>query len=297
MNVRSFAAIRAILGVLMTVCKLQAADPSVNWISDSYGSFEVILTGTGPGWSGTVTSPSGLWQLQTANVIGCPTPTSSLVFVDNVGDATFLGQLPSQFPAPSSSAGAPFNTASICTFGGYLDYFQSFAPINDGNSLIYGYLNELSKYGPFQDWFGMSTISITSIPNPEDPSTWTWTAKYTASGENLEAPEPSTISIMGVAALLGIARLFCKNPKLRCKASPLKRELFLQNAGFEMVFCDSRPIPWLNNQRSPQTIIWRASAPFAAVSPICRAKSRLVQKGGRQKGINKRQDGPWHTAS
>ena len=199
----------------MTVCKLQAADPAVNWISDSYGSFDVVLTGTGPGWSGTVTSPSGLWQLFSANVINlqCPSPASSLVFVENVGNATFLGQLPPQVPAPNPSAMAPFNTPSIGTYGGYMDQFSPAAPINDENSLVYGYLNDLSDFGPYQDWSGMSTISITSIPNPDDPSTWIWMASYAACGENLEAPEPSTISFAALAAIFGILRVFCKGRK------------------------------------------------------------------------------------
>ena len=197
----------------MTVCKLQAANPSVNWISDSSGSFDVILTGTGPGWSGTIKSPSGLWQLQSANLIGCPVQISSLVFVENVGHATFLGELPPEVPAPSPSAIVPFNTPSIGTYGGYMDYFSPVVPIKDENDLAYGYLNDLSDFGPYQDWSGLSTISITSIPNPNDPSTWTWMASYSACGENLEAPEPNAISFAVVAAIFGIARVFCKSPK------------------------------------------------------------------------------------
>jgi hypothetical protein len=203
------------LGLLLTVCRLQAANPSVDWISDSYSSFDVALSGTGPGWSGTVTSPSGLWQLFSANIfnLACPTPTSSLVFVDNVGDATFLGQLPPQFPAPDPSSMAPFNAASIGTYGGYMDQFRPVAPISDENGLVCGYLHDLSNDGPYQDWSGMSTITITSMPDANDMSTWTWIANYAASGENLEAPEPNTICIMGAAVLFGIGRLFCKFPK------------------------------------------------------------------------------------
>jgi hypothetical protein len=198
------------LGLLLTVCRLQAAGPSVDWISDSDSSFDVILSGTGSGWSGSVTSPSGLWQLLSANIIDltCPTPTSSLVFVDNVGNATFLGQLPPQMPAPDPSATAPFNTASIGTYGGYMDYFSPNAPITDENSLVYGFLHDLSDCGPYQDWSGLSTISVTSMPNPNDISTWTWVANYAACGANLEAPEPNTVSFLAVAAILGIGCRF-----------------------------------------------------------------------------------------
>lgn len=212
-NGRSFVSVPGILGMLITVCKLQAADPSVDWISDSYGSFDVVLSGTGPGWSGTIQSPSGLWQLQSANVIACSAQTPSLAFVDNVGNATFLGKLPPEILAPDPSAAAPFNTASIGTYGGYMDQSSPNTPITGHNSLVYGFLHDLSDCGPFLNWSGMSTISITSIPNPDDISTWTWIAQYTASGQslespNLEAPEPSTISFAALAAIFCIARIF-----------------------------------------------------------------------------------------
>jgi hypothetical protein len=209
------------LGLLLTVCRLQAAGPSIDWVSDSYSSFDVVLSGTGPGWSGTVTSPSGLWQLLSANIINltCPTPTSSLVFVDNVGNATFLGQLPAQFAAPDPSSIAPFNTASIGTYGGYTDYFSPAVPISDENDLVYGYLHDLSNDGPYQDWSGMSTMTIISMPNPNDISTWTWMATYAAYGQNLEAPEPTTLSMTALAAVLSFSSMFCKSSKLDSESS------------------------------------------------------------------------------
>ncbi len=94
-----------------------------------------------------------------------------------------------------------------------MDYFSPVAPIKDENNLAYGYLNNLSDFGPYQDWSGLSTISITSIPDPNDPSTWTWMASYSACGENLEAPEPNTMSFAAVATILGILRMFCKSQK------------------------------------------------------------------------------------
>jgi hypothetical protein len=42
-----------------------------------------------------------------------------------------------------------------------------------------------------------------------DTSTWTWTAQYFGSGDNLEAlaaPEPGTISLCGLFLLMGILR-------------------------------------------------------------------------------------------
>ena len=196
-----------LLGALIAASKLQAG-PSADWISDSNGSFDVILSGTGPGWSGTIVSPSGLWQLSSANIIYYPVSEQNLseVSIDNVGAATFLGSLSSQFPMPQTSAPAPFNTASIGTYGGYQDYFNPSAPIKDGNPLVYGYLAGL-------DWSGMSTFSITSMPNVNDTSSWAWTASYSACGQSLEAPEPGTISIGGLAALFAMACRFRKSVK------------------------------------------------------------------------------------
>jgi hypothetical protein len=191
-----------LLGALMATCKLQAG-PSVDWISDSSSSFDVVLTGTGPGWSGTVTSPSGLWQLSSADIIDYPASgqNSSEVFIDNSGVATYLGALSPQFPAPDPAAFAPFNTVSIGTYGGYQDYFNPLAPINDGNSLIYGYLAGL-------DWSGMSTITVTSMPSLNSTSGWDWSANYSACGGSLAAPEPSPISLAALAGVIIIASSF-----------------------------------------------------------------------------------------
>jgi hypothetical protein len=209
------------LGALMLVCKLQAG-PSVDWISDSYGSFNVVLSGVGPGWSGTIMSPSGLWQLSSANIIYYPVSeaNASKVFIDNAGAATFLGSLSSQFTEPDPTAFPPFNTVSIGTYGGYQDYFYPTAPIKDGNPLVYGYLSGL-------DWSGMSIFSITSMANVNDPSSWAWTASYSACGENLEAPEPNTISFGALAVMFGMAFGFCKS---------LKRDGLFSNAVKNVLF-------------------------------------------------------------
>ena len=192
--------------MLVTACSLQA-DPYVDWVSDSYSSFDVILSGTGPGWTGTVTSPSGLWQLSTYNIIQYSAPSSvtpGQVMVDNSGYATFLGQLPPLFPPPN-----PFNSAvSIGTFGGYNQFFDPAGPINDGNPMNYGYLVGAN-------WWGDSTISVTSTPNLEDVSTWGWTAEYMASGASLvfvtPVPEPTTTSIGVLIVILGFASKLYKD--------------------------------------------------------------------------------------
>jgi hypothetical protein len=186
--------------------------PSINWISDSYNSFDVVFSGTGTGWSGTIISPSGLWQLFTGNLIDPyvnPINNQTLVYIDNVGIATFLGQLPSQYTTPNVGDDPP--GVSLGTYGGYNNYFAPVAPIQDGNGLGHGYLANLGDYlisppGSQTDaslnWGGDSTISVTSIPDVNDTSTWTWTAEYYASGGSLEVPEPSTIALAGLSGAL-----------------------------------------------------------------------------------------------
>ncbi len=200
----------------MLACQLQA-DPIVNWVSDSYGSFDVILTGTGPGWTGDVTSPSGLWELHSGNIIQYPNlsgnPNLPPVMIDNYGSATFLGPLPSQFPALDPLS--PINTPFIGTEGGYMQFCDPATPINGENPMNYGYLCELSFYGSFQNWVGASTLSITSIPDTSDPSTWTWAAEYSAVGQSLEAvtpvPEPSPVSLGALAVVLGMVSYFFRS--------------------------------------------------------------------------------------
>ena len=189
--------------------------PSIDWISDSYSSFDVVFSGTGTGWSGTIISPSGLWQLFTGNLIDPyvnPISNQTLIYVDNNGLATFLGQLPSQYIPPSISGNDPVAPGvSIGTYGGYNDYFPPVAPIQDGNGFDSGYLTQLggllasppaSQDDPSLDWHGGSTISLTSIPDVNDTSTWTWTAEYSASGGSLEVPEPTSLALAGLSGAL-----------------------------------------------------------------------------------------------
>lgn len=77
------------------------------------------------------------------------------------------------------------------------DYFPAVAPINDGNILDAGYLAGVL------DWTGNSTISVTSIPDVNNISTWTWTAEYYGSGTSLAvAPEPNSSALGGLGGLI-----------------------------------------------------------------------------------------------
>ena len=183
----------ALVWMFMVLGKLQA-DPALNWfkwVSDSGSSFDVVFSGTGPCWSGALTSPSGLWRLDSANAVEYPAGLKGQprIFIANWGIATYLGSLPASFPPPDCSAPFLFNTASLATGGNYQDFV--------GNPLTAGYLGE-------HGWSGTSSITITSMPDLDDITTWTWRAEYDASGPCL-APEPKTISILSLAAIGGFA--------------------------------------------------------------------------------------------
>lgn len=210
-----------VVGALMTVCSLHADLTSANWISDGYNSFDVILGGTGLGWSGDITSPSGLWDLNSQNTVEYPGSQTGIVYIQNSGVATFLGQLPSQYTPIVSGQnwGGPTGVA-IGTFGNYgPDGYAIGGPINDGAGLTVGYLANLgSNIYPGIDnpltWSGLGTISVTSIPNVNDVSTWTWSAEWKASGGSLAVPEPSVVSVSVLATALGMAFRF-RNPGKR----------------------------------------------------------------------------------
>jgi len=158
-----------------------------------------------------INSPNGLWQLYCANIIQYPfsssNPNVPPIMLDNYGHATFEGPVPPQYPAPN-----PFNASvSIGTSGGYQQFFDTAGSINASNPLNYGYLLGAN-------WWGNSSIAVTSIPDLNDSSTWTWTAEYKASGDSLRivvpVPEPSTISLGALAGIIGMVSTFGKRRKL-----------------------------------------------------------------------------------
>ena len=140
---------------------------------------------------------------------------TGMLLISNQGHATFLGQLPSLYPAPSGSGGVTIGTAY-----NYLDFRPTTVPVNDHNLLNAGYLASYNQqpgtFPPALNWNGNSTISITSMPDLNDISTWTWTEEIFGSGTSLQvtpAPEPATISLGALAAMVGLAFRFCKSRK------------------------------------------------------------------------------------
>ena len=184
-----------------------AADVTTQWVQDSYSGFDVLFTGTGfdslptggSGWQATVTSPSGLWQLDTLNFATYKTDPAYSAFpleVFNRGTMTFLGQLPVTLD-PSPSPGD-----NILQVKAYDDYFAASAPIQDGTHWFGCFLVS-------QGWQGYNPITIDSLPVVTDPTTWTWTAEYVAAGPSLAPiPEPGSVLLLGAGCLglLGLRR-------------------------------------------------------------------------------------------
>jgi len=211
------------------------ADVSIQWNTDSYSAFDVIISGTG-GWQGTITSPSGLWQLSAQSTFGIDYTDypGAPVNVGGFGAVTFLGQIsPNLDPDPS-----PFDRQMVTQ--GYNDFFPSSPPFQDG--AYWESLYFLTDLG----WQGWSPIIVTSTPDINDPSTWNWVSEYTANGPSLEVvPEPATVWVVVFGcALIRLQKKFCatrndSKSSLECNLDPAVRILGRQKnkASLRMPCC------------------------------------------------------------
>jgi hypothetical protein len=194
--------------VLLVTSQLRA-DVTVNWNADSLSAVDVIISGSGiasyngfgtaAGFSDTITSPSGLWQLSSMNICvnagpsggwGGYSPDQILVNIYQNGSFDFLGQLadPSSF---------------LCTTPGtYSDIFPATAPVSDGTMLL-------------GTWSGDTRFTVPSLPDLNDPSTWSWTIEYQASGQTLDVvPEPGTAClVLFGASIFALRKLSGANSK------------------------------------------------------------------------------------
>jgi hypothetical protein len=197
---------RVLVVLLFLVAKAHSI--SVYWHEDSYSAFDVTISGTGLDWKGTLTSPSGLWELYSEqyggyseNVPGFP---EGRIDIGHFGQITFLGEIPTNLPeADSGAILAPWD--NVMTTTPYDDFFAPSPSIQDGSawthpgfifaSLGWTLSNPLGPTNPFV---------ITSFPDVTDPSTWTWTVEYASSGGSLRnsVPESGGIGCLGFATLL-----------------------------------------------------------------------------------------------
>lgn len=160
---------------------------TVEWKSDSYSAFDVAISGTSLDWDGAITSPSGLWHLSAQNR-GAYLPNAVAdrpINMSTYGELAFLGEIPTDVQSDAMSTPV------------YNDFLSPSVPLR--STVTWAGLG----FDGNQAWQGLNALVITSIPNLEDASTWTWSAKYSASGPSLK-PVPESGS---GAAYLGLAAL------------------------------------------------------------------------------------------
>ncbi|MEY2540298.1 MAG: hypothetical protein QOG67_4038 [Verrucomicrobiota bacterium] len=170
-----------------------AQTQTVTWSADSTSSFDVTISGTGQlnSDSGSYVftpdpaiSPSGLWQVFDGTQAIWPSSLDpNLWEIAGGGGVNFL---------PTHAD--PFNPD--LGFPTYHDFKLNVLPVQDGNSASFGYLHDAAG------WSANESFSITSEPDPNDPSTWTFVARTSGSGPTLAVPEPATWIMFGIGVSL-----------------------------------------------------------------------------------------------
>jgi len=190
-----------IVGLAVSVVTVAHAQVNLQWVEDSYTAFDLVVTGTGESWSDTLTSPSGLWQLEGAcwggySANGWAGHPDLTIDIGSYGKLTFLENIP-----PSLTGGVTSFANSIHS-PPYNGFHPPSVPIQDGN----GWLGDaIHGIGEDLGWGSGErvTITITATPVLEDPTTWLWTEEFKATGQSL-VPEPGSVAI-GLLALLVFA--------------------------------------------------------------------------------------------
>jgi hypothetical protein len=181
---------KILVGIIIAVAFLSPAARAnivVHWNIDALQQFDVTISGSGladfgsgyGGFAGSLTSPSGLWSMTTQNTFK---PRDDFrpgwLEIHNGATMTYNGAVP------------PGNPHTFIHTQPYADLLPAVAPVQDG--AIWQ-----QDYGAAHpEWYrgGGSTITITSIPNPTDPTTWIFTTHYYAS-----VPEPGIVSFGALA--------------------------------------------------------------------------------------------------
>jgi hypothetical protein len=187
-----------IIGLCVFISHTASANIVFLWVTDTAQQFDVYVGGSGPavgmtgygGWIGTLYSPSGYWTLSTQNDFE---PRNDFrpgwLEIHNGATVTYNGAVP---------AG---NLHTFAQTQAYADLLPAVAPVQDGAA----WQQIPGSAQPY--WFqgGGSTITITSIPNPSDPTTWNFNAHYFGT-----VPEPGSASLgllaIGIFALRAATR-------------------------------------------------------------------------------------------
>jgi hypothetical protein len=172
---------------------------TINWITDTSGAFDVVITGTGLWSATTLTAPNGYWAVGAHVWFQNDYPSLGECAISNGGDkTTYLGTI--------NGVHDPFENLA-----GYADYFSQSGPVRDGAT----FWN--SGAGLTSAFTGLSTITINSMPDPHNASTWTWTEEVTAQ----VVPEPGTLSLCIVGFGLFAARRLGRRGRFAPSSSKL----------------------------------------------------------------------------
>jgi hypothetical protein len=185
-------AIAIVSSLILASVAMTRADVTITWNSYSATSFDVLISGNGSlpidriagGWSGTTTSPNGLWSLNTMNLFGLDAFPGK-VDISNTGYMTNNGTVYG-YANPDNTGPVTAYMNAVERTQGYSDVLPyNVLPVNDGT------MWNQSFSSPWLLWTGFNTIQITSMPNVNDPSTWNFNAHYVGT----VVPEPATASL------------------------------------------------------------------------------------------------------
>lgn len=181
-----------------TATSAQAAT-IVTWNIDTTFAFDMTFTGTGRltspgefffGDGGPFMSPSGMWRISSGDNAIWRTQGFNANLWEFEGGArvTFIPDF-------------GFGGGKTLDFQTYHDFFPNVLPLGDGNGATGGELRQ--RFG----WQAGTSTRITSEPDPNDPTTWTWEIRYSGSGPNLNVPESDTffLSLAGMLGVFGVA--------------------------------------------------------------------------------------------
>lgn len=168
---------------MVFACAAISASAGVTWYSDSTSNFAFNISGTGASWGpGNLVSPSGLWDFAGGGEMQLLSTNQVMLFQGGLG--------------------ADFTATDIAAdFPGYDDKFTVPGRFMDGNTMY--------DTPAFHGWLGDYSISY-NIPNPQDPSTWSWSMSMAAAGPALSepgmalaVPEPNSLLLVcsGLLAL------------------------------------------------------------------------------------------------
>src|ERR1700722_7213370 len=125
------------------------------WNTDTSTAFDVVITGTGQ-WIGSIDSPNGHWDVGVAAWMASNNPIQGECSISDGGTrTTYLGTI--------DRIVDPYENLE-----GYSDIFSESGLVSDHDRFY-------RTDAPTMLWEGYAPITIPSMPNKNDASTWTWT--------------------------------------------------------------------------------------------------------------------------